>query len=64
MTKWWIDRRGVIFLCFAAVAAALLPLCPDKFDWVGITLSTSYVVLGLASWLDHLSRRRRTPSAR
>lgn len=54
--KWWLDRRGVIFLYFALASVALLPLCPDHFDWVGITLACSYVVLGLASWLDHVSR--------
>lgn len=62
MNKWWIDRRGVIFLCFAVVTAALLPLCPDKYDWVGITVTVAYIVLGLASWLDHFSRARRTPT--
>lgn len=61
MSKWWVDRRGVIFLCFAAVIVVLLPLCPDKYDWVGITTAVSYVVLGLGSWLDHVSRARRTP---
>ena len=58
MKKWWLDRRAVIFLCFAAVACALIPVCPDKFDWVGISVTSVYVVLGLASWLDHLGRAR------
>lgn len=61
MNKWWVDRRGVIFLVFSVAAVALLTLCPDKYDWVGTTIAIAYVVLGVGSWLDHLSRARRTP---
>ncbi|MSO60114.1 MAG: hypothetical protein EXQ63_07300 [Ilumatobacteraceae bacterium] len=58
MKKWWLDQRAVILLCFAGFAFALIPICPDKFDWVGITVTIVYVVLGLASWFDHLGRVR------
>lgn len=52
----WVDRRAIIFFCFAVVSFVLVWPCPEHFRWVGIVIGISYVVLGAMSWLDHLSR--------
>lgn len=53
------DRRALIFWTFSVVCLVLLIPCPDDFHNVGITLTVVYAVLGTASWLDSVSRRRR-----
>lgn len=52
----WVDRRAIVFFVFSAACFLLLWPCPDKFRWVGIVIGVAYVVLGVLSWADHLSR--------
>lgn len=52
----WVDRRAVVFFAFSAVCFALIWPCPENFRWVGVLFGVGYVVLGLLSWADHLSR--------
>lgn len=52
----WVDRRAIVFFVFAVVCAILVWPCPDQFRWVGVVMSTVYVVLGVMSWADHLGR--------
>ncbi len=51
-----VDRRAVFFLVAAAAAGALIPVCPEEFQWVAVAVSITYVVLATVSWLDHRSR--------
>jgi predicted Na+-dependent transporter len=51
-----VDRRAVFFIVAAMVCALLIPVTPDKFRWVGELLTGLYIVLSLASLLDHVSR--------
>jgi hypothetical protein len=53
-----MDRRAVFFVCSALACALLIPVTPSELQWVGKTMAISFVVLALASWLDHASRRR------
>jgi hypothetical protein len=52
----WVDRRAVVFLCFALVCLILVWPCPEQFRWVGVVMTIGYVVLALLSWADHLGR--------
>ncbi len=51
-----MDRRAVFFLFAAVVVAALIPVTDEDFRFVPIGLALVYVVLALASYLDHRSR--------
>jgi predicted Na+-dependent transporter len=51
-----MDRRAVFFVVAAIVCALLIPVTPEKFRWVGELLTGVYLVLSLASLLDHVSR--------
>ena len=51
-----MDRRAVFFLGAALLCALLVPVTPDKYRWVGEWLAVTYIVLGIASFLDHISR--------
>jgi hypothetical protein len=51
------DKRAQFFLLAAIVCAVLVPLAPDQFRTVTIGVSVTYVLLALASWLDHRGRR-------
>ncbi|HJU50966.1 MAG TPA: hypothetical protein VJ815_01410 [Acidimicrobiia bacterium] len=51
-----MDRRALFFLLAAAVVAALIPLIDEEFRFLAIGLAIVYVVLALASYLDHRSR--------
>ncbi len=53
------DRRSVVFLIFAAMCFALLPVAEPQFRWVCTTTGITYVVLAVASALDARSRARR-----
>jgi len=53
-----MDRRAAVFLVFAVVCAALVPLTDDSYRWVPIVTAIAYVVLAIASFLDALSRKR------
>lgn len=68
-----MDRRSLVFLGFSALSFALYPLA-DKYDnsdtwewgkngwsWVAVALGVVYIVLALASWLDHWSSARIGP---
>lgn len=54
------DRRAVFFIVSAVVCGLLAPVCPAEYRWVGWMLTGGYVLLALASWLDHRARRRIT----
>jgi hypothetical protein len=51
-----MDRRALFFLFAAALVAGLIPLTDAEFRFVPIGLAIVYVVLSLASYLDHRSR--------
>ena len=53
-----MDRRAAVFIGFAVVCAALVPVTDDKFRWVPVVTAIAYVVLAAASFLDALSRKR------
>lgn len=52
-----MDRRALFFLLAAALVAALIPVTDDEFRFVPIGLAVVYLVLALASYLDHRGRR-------
>lgn len=54
-----VDRRAIFFALSAVVCGLLVPVCPTEYRWVGGVLVVGYVLLALASWLDHRTRRRR-----
>ncbi len=51
------DRRAILFLIFAAICFALIPLAPTDLRWVGELLTATYLVLALLSWVDNVSVR-------
>lgn len=51
------DKRAQFFLLAAAVCAGLVPLADDRFRNLTVGVAVTYVVLALASWLDHRGRR-------
>jgi hypothetical protein len=53
-----MDRRAVFFALAAVVCALLVPVSEEELRWVPLVTSVTYVVLALASFLDHRSRRR------
>jgi hypothetical protein len=54
-----VDRRAVFLLGAAVICVLLVPLAPEDLSYVGVVLAIWCVVLAVASWLDHLSRRNR-----
>ena len=52
------DRRALVFVIFAVVCFALIPLAEAKHRWVPEVTGIVYVVLALASALDAWSRSR------
>jgi TRAP-type uncharacterized transport system fused permease subunit len=52
------DRRAVFFAFAALVCFALIPLAESKYRDVTLIVAIVYVVLCVASALDHRSRRR------
>lgn len=58
-----MDRRVWFFAGAAALALVMTPLAPDKFRWVGLTVTITCVVLALLFLADSASRHRarRTP---
>jgi hypothetical protein len=50
------DRRAQFFLLAAAVCVALVPLAGDRFRNLTIGVGVVYVLLAIASALDHNSR--------
>lgn len=53
------DRRAVLFLCAAGVAAVLIPASDPKLAWVPAVVAVTYLVLAALSALDTLGRRSR-----
>ena len=58
-----MDRRALFFLGAAVVVALLIGVTDREIRWVPTGLAALYLVLALASYLDHRSRqspRRKT----
>jgi hypothetical protein len=51
------DRRAVFFLLVAGLCFLLTPVADARFRNLTLGLGGVYVLLGLASFLDHRSRR-------
>jgi hypothetical protein len=52
-----MDRRALFFIVAAIACAVLVFPAPKDLRWVPGRLAVLYVVLAVASFLDHLSRR-------
>jgi hypothetical protein len=52
-----MDRRAAFFAMAAAVCFALVPVSEDSFRGFTVGIGVVYVLLALASFLDHRSRR-------
>jgi hypothetical protein len=52
------DRRALVFVVFAAICFALVPLAEPEFRWVCITTGITYVLLAVGSALNSRSRSR------
>jgi hypothetical protein len=50
------DKRAQFFLLAAVVCLLLVPLAQDDFRTITLGVSITYLVLALASYLDHRSR--------
>ena len=50
------DKRAQFFLLAALVCLALVPLADDSYKLVTLAVSGTYLLLALASYLDHRSR--------
>ncbi len=50
------DKRAQFFLLAALVCVALVPLAADDFKRITAVVAGTYLVLALASFLDHRSR--------
>ena len=53
-----MDRRAAFFSLAAAVSAILIPVTEDPDRWVPAALAVVYLLLAIASWADHRTRRR------
>jgi hypothetical protein len=51
-----MDRRALFFLVAALVCFVMVPVADAGHRWVAVVTGVVYVVLGLASALDHWSR--------
>ena len=54
-----LDRRAVFLFGSAVLCLLLIPLTLPNLRWVGELLVVTQVVLGVASLVDHMSRRKR-----
>ena len=52
-----MDRRALFFLGAAVVVALLIAATDREIRWVPTGLAALYLVLALASYLDHRSRQ-------
>jgi hypothetical protein len=52
------DRRARFFLLAAVVCVLLVPLADHQFRTLTLGVAATYVLLALASYLDHRSRRK------
>jgi hypothetical protein len=55
-----MDRRALFFLGAAVVVGLLIAVTDREIRWVPIGLAALYLVLALASYLDHRSRQSPT----
>jgi hypothetical protein len=51
------DKRAAFFLLAAVVCVLLLPVADERFRNLTLGVAGLYVLLALASWLDHRGRR-------
>ena len=58
MREMFSDRRAIVFVVFAVVCVALVPLADPEHRWVAWTTAVAYVVLAVLSALDHWSRSK------
>ena len=56
-----VDRRAVFCLLAAAACLLMVPLTPEAYRWVGVTLTVAYLLLAAGSYFDFRSRTRRRP---
>ena len=54
-----VDRRAVFCLLAAAACLLMVPLTPEAYRWVGLTLGAVYLLLAAGSYFDLRSRTRR-----
>ncbi len=52
-----MDRRAAFFTIAAAMCFVLVPVSDDSFRNLTIGVGVVYILLAIASWLDHRSRR-------
>ena len=52
-----MDRRALFFVGAAVVVALLIGVTDREIRWVPTGLAALYLVLALASYLDHRSRQ-------
>jgi hypothetical protein len=50
------DKRAQFFVLAALVCAALVPLADAEFRKITVGVAVTYLLLALASFLDHRSR--------
>lgn len=53
-----MDRRAVFFFAAAWACRELVQHTPTELRYVGNVMAVWLLVLGLLSWLDHVSRKR------
>lgn len=53
------DTRANIFYLFGFLSLLLLWPCPENFRPIGVILVLVYLLLGIASWVDHKNRTHR-----
>ena len=51
------DKRAQFFMAAAIVCLAMLPVAEDEYREITIGVAITYVLLAVASWLDHRSSR-------
>ena len=51
------DKRAVFFVGAALLCVALVPVAQHEFRELTVGVAVIYLLLALASWLDHRSRR-------
>ena len=51
------DKRAQFFLLAAVLCLLLVPVAQDEFKVITLGVAVTYLVLALASYLDHRSRQ-------
>jgi hypothetical protein len=52
------DRRAVFFFLASLACFALVPVAQDQYREITAAVGATYVLLAVASYLDHRSRHR------